>query len=135
MNGAVSGPHRRALVARPINATSRETSFDLHQAGSLLRVELALFGSREGLGILLSDCLLDQIGPKTAAREVLKVEVFGRSATRKAHLVGAAARDDLCLISRIWAVIFMSRQRAEGKVRASRPALTPTRANMAEAEK
>jgi len=63
MNGAVSRPHRRALVARTISATSRETSFDLHQAGDLLRVELALFGSRESLGVLFGDCLLDQIGP------------------------------------------------------------------------
>jgi hypothetical protein len=28
-----------------------------------LRVELALFGSRESLGFLFGDCLLDQIGP------------------------------------------------------------------------
>jgi len=50
-------------VARRINGTIGEASFDLHQAGDLWRVELALFGSRESLGVLFGDRLLDQIGP------------------------------------------------------------------------
>jgi len=65
-------------MARRITGTGAGTSFDLHQAGDLLRVELALFRSRESLGVLFGYRLSDQIGPQAAAREVLKVEVFAR---------------------------------------------------------
>jgi hypothetical protein len=59
--GRVPGPP--ANVARRINGTVGEASFDLHQADDLLRVELGLLCPRESLGILFGDRLLDQIGP------------------------------------------------------------------------
>jgi len=62
MGGPCPG-HGKQIMARRITATGEGTSFDLHQAGDLLRVELALFGSRQSLGLAFGGRLLDQIGP------------------------------------------------------------------------
>ena len=40
-------------MARRITGTGAGTSFDLHQAGDLLRVELGVLCPRESLGVLL----------------------------------------------------------------------------------
>jgi hypothetical protein len=42
------------------------------------------------------------IGPQSAARQVFKVEVFGRSAIREAYLVASAIRDDLVVDQPDW---------------------------------
>ena len=121
-------------MARRITGTGAGTSFDLHQAGDLLRVELTQFGSRESLGVLLSDCLFDQIGPQPAAREVLEIEVSRRPPIRKANLIAPAIGNDLVLdesdlLDHVADHFSFAWSRRAGRKVELPPALTPTKAN------
>src|SRR5689334_14179639 len=70
---------------------SGRRAFGLNQAGDLLRVELALFGPRERLGILFGDRLLDQLRPHSASlahhpnRRIWKAFPSGRRTSKFPH--------------------------------------------------